>query len=268
MKQEQDSAVQDLNRILTKYGLEDHVTLNGSLSHDAVLEPFWSDIDISIKLSMVDCETLKRVESARTEYMQSHPEFPLSVTVMDVEDSYLDNYFHHHGVKPLAYNYELAKNRNEEIPFKMSLDVLCASSVYRYYEILYTFRRAVVKSEISKPDQIALGYHRLSRMVRTFIEILHPEEVLRTGKINEREYVSSCGSQHLLDHENPFPQKKPLEDFFSMFEKTRKDWQAIRKDPQKLKEHAEYLIETFNSVHRAFLPFLKKLGETYNARSC
>lgn len=237
--------------IAKKYKLQEAVHIHGSIFYGAPLTPYWSDIDATVSVKSATKEVLGRVRKMKAEYLSKYPEIPLSLTVLEEADSFENNYFHHHGVKPMSYNSELALQCGHDIPFKYHFHVERTSSVYRYYEILFTFRRGVINNPKFTANMVSSGYHRLSRFLRTQAEILHPEMVLELGKIFERNVICMLRPKNVINK------------FFKNFDSTKLNWERIRLDDAEIQKQGEYLIETFARVHEAFLPRLKELGEQY-----
>ena len=243
--------VKNFLAIAKKYKLQESIKIHGSIFYGAPLTPYWSDIDATITVKSATKEVLANVRKMKCEYLSKYPEIPLSLTVLEDCDTYENNYFHHHGVKPMSYNSELALQCGHDIPYKQHFHVMRTSSVYRYYEILFTFRRAVINNPKFTASIVSSGYHRLSRFLRTQAEILHPEMVSELGKIFERNVISILKPKTVITQ------------FFKKFDTTKESWEKIRLNEKLLQKHGEYLIETFAQVHEAFLPRLKELGEQY-----
>jgi hypothetical protein len=241
----------DLEKIVDKYGMTNNMLIRGSRSYNAEPTPFWSDIDLTFLVDKADSETLKKIEMIKTEYDSLHKDITLSVVVTEKNDFIINNYFHHHGVKPLSYNMELSISLDLELPDKMNVHLLRASSIYRLYEILHTFRREVVTHKQFSSEEIAKGFHRVSQYLRNTIEIQYPELLIDSKKIRERRYVT------LLEPKNK------AQEFFSKYDYVKENWQTIRKNNDEVQILGEYLIDCFRVFHDNFLPKLKRLGDVY-----
>jgi hypothetical protein len=241
----------DLEKIVDKYGMTKNLLIRGSKSYNAEPTPFWSDIDITFLVDKADYETLKTIEMIKTEYDSLHKDITLSVVVTEKDDFITNNYFHHHGVKPLSYNLELSNSLDIELPDKVNVHLLRESSVYRLYEILHTFRREVVKESNFSSETVAKGFHRVSQYLRNTIEIQYPEFLIDSKKIRERKYI------------NVLEPKDKAQEFFNKYDYVRENWQTIRNDNDEVQVLGEYLVDCFNIFHTNFLPKLKKLGDIY-----
>ncbi len=156
--------------------------LRGSNAYGAEQIPGWSDVDATMIVKDASARTMCVLRNMCDRFRRVFPKVPLSLTVVEAKDTPYTNPLHHHGVKPISYNFELARQWGNKIPFSLSEDAVRLSAIYRYYEILHDFRRACVNNHHFTAPIIARGFHRLALFLRTQVEILRPDMVHKTGK--------------------------------------------------------------------------------------
>lgn len=239
-----------LKTIVKKHGMEDSLFIRGSASENKNMVPFWSDIDATFFVEKGNFETLKKVYSIKKEYDSLCKEIKLSVTVINESDKVSSNLNHHHGVKPLSYTIKLSKLHNLDIPDKISTKALVESSIYRYYGILYTFRREFVNTGKFTPQMVVRGLHRLSYFLRYQIEIMYPEILFKDFVLSERDFTDRLVSKDFAKA------------FFKKYDYIKDNWHKIRLDESEIQEIGKYLMNSFNLVHEEFLPKLKEIGVT------
>lgn len=232
------------------------LVIRGSHNYDSRKLEEWSDIDATFVKDRGN-DSIKVIRQIYNKFNERYPSIRLAVTVVDEEDNMEDNAFHHHGVKPVAYNYEIAqqieKDGFEEIPHNLREDLIRISSVYRYYQILHSFRRTLATLDRPpSPRVVSKALHRASRLLRTQLEIDNPSLVKKEGKIHEQEHVSDLVT----------PER--ASSFFAFYSNTKENWENIREKPDRLDEIMEQIADTIEHFHHGFLPKLKEIGERYS----
>jgi hypothetical protein len=242
---ESKEAIKIFFEVAKKHNFGDKALIRGSAFLGAELTPFWSDLDVTLLVDEADGKTLNAIKEMKAEYSERCPAIGLSVTTVDLSDGFETNPFFHLGVKPLSYNYIVAKQESKVVTQKMNLDALRESSVYNYYEIIYTFRRDVINNKEFTADLVAKGYHRLCYLLRRQVEILQPKLIIQLGKVPEREFL------------NVLEPRADVEEFFRSYDDTKANWEKIRQNKALLSVHRQYLADTFCKIHKAFLPKLR-----------
>lgn len=248
---ENDRAIAFLKQQAKKRPQIDSFFLRGSNAYGASQVPGWSDIDATMVVKDAGAGTMRVLRSICGEFRKAFPGTQLSLTVVEAKDTPYTNPLHHHGVKPVSYNFELARHIGKKIPFTLTEDAVRLSAVYRYYEILHDFRRACVNNPRFTAQMVARGFHRLALFLRTQVEILRPDLVQETGKVQVRNHMQLLRPTSLV------------RSFFKRYDTVRKNWELIQKDDAQVQAQGEYLTDLFNATHQAFLPRLIRLGKGY-----
>ncbi len=244
-----DGAIAFLKQETKKYPQIISFFLRGSNAYGAEQIPGWSDIDATIVVKDVSAKTMRILRRICGRFKDAFPAVQLSLTVVETKDTLYTNPLHHHGVKPVSYNFELARQMGKKIPFTLTDDAVRLSAVYRYYEILHDFRRACVNNQRFSAPIVARGFHRLALFLRTQVEILRPDLVQKTGKVQVRNHIQLLRPANLV------------RGFLKKYDVVRKNWGQIQKSD--MQAYGEYLTDMFNKTHRAFLPKLIKQGKRY-----
>lgn len=183
------------------------VLTKGSLHNFEEKVPYWSDIDISIITHSTSHELYIFLQECYSTFIEKYPEIKLSLTLVNKKDNLHTNCLHHHGIKPISFNFEL-KSQNMTFFSKMSIpnkDSIRMSSIYRYYEILYDFRKSIIQNKISDKEFVTKYFHRASRFIRTQFEILRPDLLYSKSIINEEASVKDFNYEEIV---KDFFQKK------------------------------------------------------------
>lgn len=254
-QKEFDTATRFLQDLLSKH-TELKLIIRGSntFTSDKIL--YWSDIDASIITPAANSTVLRKCSNIYKQFKDAYPHIKLSLTVVNQNDKISLNPLHHHGIKPISYNYELVTQVTDEgydaIKYDLDTNVIRISSIYRYYEILYTFRKEFLKhTQEHSFETICEWFHRLARFIRTQIEILKPDLIKKHAKILERQH------SHLLNNQ------EIIANFFTKYDSVRQNWPELKNDATSLTQLADYLADTFDKLHESFLHQLKLISKEY-----
>lgn len=231
------------------------ILVKGSLNTSENKLPYWSDLDISVIVKNTSYKIYLHLQNCYSSFKEKYPEIKLSLTLINEKDNLHTNCLHHHGIKPIAFNFELkTQNKNENYSSKISRpnkDAIILSSIYRYYEILYDFRKNTIQNKISDIEFVNKYFHRASRFIRTQFEILKPELLYENGIINEELLVKK------------FKYENVVGDFFEIKKNVRTDWLAIISDKRKLEDYKIYLIKFIDELNDFFIPQLTIISKRY-----
>ncbi|MHA1678903.1 MAG: hypothetical protein ACTSW3_09015 [Promethearchaeota archaeon] len=243
------------NNLLRIKGIED-IIVKGSLNRSQSKLPYWSDLDISAITKKTSFEQYTHLSNCYSLFKKKYPKIKLSLTLINEKDNLQTNCLHHHGIKPIAFNFELrTQNNNSYFSSKMSQpnkDAIVLNSVYRYYEILYDFRKNVIQNKISDIEFVSKYFHRASRFIRTQFEILKPELFKEKNIIDEEYFVKDFNYEAIV------------KDFFEIKRDVRKNWLNIINDDERLKYFKKYLIEKIEDLNDYFIPKLIKISKGYS----
>lgn len=231
------------------------ILVKGSLNTNENKLPYWSDLDISLIVEETPYNLYLHLQDCYSLFKQNYPEIKLSLTLINKIDNLQTNCLHHQGIKPISFNFELkTQNENENYSSKMKIpnrDAIVLSSIYRYYEILYDFRKNIIQNKLSDIEFVNKYFHRASRLIRTQFEILKPELLYETSVINEESYIKQFKYEHIV------------KDFFEIKKEVRTNWLTLMSDQKKLKKYKKYLIKFIDQMNDYFIPHLIKLSKRY-----
>ncbi|MFW5891642.1 MAG: hypothetical protein ACOCUI_05435 [bacterium] len=232
------------------------ILVKGSLNTAENKLPYWSDLDISIIVKNISYNLYLHLQNCYSSFKEKYPEIKLSLTLINEKDNLQTNCLHHHGIKPIAFNFELkTQNKNEKYSSKMSIpnkDAIILSSIYRYYEILYDFRKTTIQNKISDIEFVNKYFHRASRFIRTQFEILNPELLYENSIINEESLIKTFNYENIVG------------EFFEIKKNVRKEWLDIISDNKKIEDYKIYLIKFIDELNDFFIPQLIIISKRYS----
>jgi hypothetical protein len=86
-------------------GVYDLLVRGGASKEEHMFVPNWSDLDLSIIVESVNSKILNQIQALYQKIKVFFP-YKLSLTVVSKKDFF--SKYHHHGIKPIYYSYQLA----------------------------------------------------------------------------------------------------------------------------------------------------------------
>lgn len=230
------------------------IIVKGSLNSSQPKLPHWSDLDITIVVEKTSIKLYDFLSEVYSLFKKNYPEIKLSLTPINEEDNLQANCLHHHGIKPIAFNYELKTQNKNPLYSSMSLpnkDAVRLSSTYRYYEILYDFRKTVIQNNISLVEFVNKYFHRASRFIRTHFEIINPNLLRDESMIDESLFIKEYDYEQVVGN------------FFELNKYVRDNWMNIIEDEDKLRHYKDYIIMLIEKLNDHFIPIMVMISKEY-----
>jgi hypothetical protein len=209
--------------------------------------PHWSDIDVSIITKKINIEIYDQV---RNLYAKMRKKFPFKISITFVSESDFLSYRHHHGMKPIYYNFILqSPHMLQDKKHQFNEHNINELKYDCFYNIVYLMHNLRIEDMKRDSDLFAMQEF-CCQLLKSSNHLIRNSIFIKTGCIQEKintKLFKTCFPN--IDH-----------DFSQKLMSFKKNWPHIFESYNDLMQIRKYVLPIISEIYDQMVEYFSNLN--------